>query len=342
MIRTPLCELLEIDHPIIQAPMGAYTTPELIAAVTDAGGFGVLAAAYLSAEQQRETVERIRNLTNAPFGINHLLALVTEDRFETTLDARPRVVSTSWPLADQDLRPYFDRAHAAGALVMHMVQTVSQAVQAAEAGADIIVAQGVDGGSHVGSIGTLVLVPKVARAVAPVPVVAAGGIANGSTLAAALALGADGISMGTRFLATEESAAPDGYKQAIVASDGDDTILTEIPDTVDGVLWPGGVPRVRRNRVVERWLGREGEARRQRRSILEGTLASRERDDSAEYWLKMGQGAGLVDAILPAGEVVTKAIAEAEDVIRSRLVPVVDLELPPLGDGWREGRVSQR
>src|SRR5207302_5933634 len=152
-------------------------------------------------------------------------------------------------------------AHDSGARVVHMVSTIGEAGQAAESGADVIVAQGTEGGGHVGLMGTLPLVRMVVRAVAPLPVMAAGGIADGAGLAAALALGAEGVLLGTRFLATPEAPVPPHFKQTILDSDGHDTMLTEIPDLATGTVWPGAMSRVRRNAFVERWAGREWELR---------------------------------------------------------------------------------
>src|SRR5439155_23407153 len=165
---------------------------------------------------------------------------------DAVLAERPPVFSTAWPWPEQDLRATFDRAHGAGAKVMHMVAAVEEAGRAAEAGADVIVAQGTEGGGHVGTVGGMVLIPMVARAVEPVPVVAAGGIATGAQLAAALMLGAEAVLMGTRFLATTESPWPASYKLAIIESDGHDTELTEIPDIANGAVWPGAFDRARR------------------------------------------------------------------------------------------------
>lgn len=319
MLRTRICDFIGIDHPVVLGGMASATNPALVAAVSNAGGLGILGATFLSADQQRADVSETRELTAKPFGLNHLLAFATEDRFAATLDARPRVVSTAWPWADQDLRPYFDRAHEAEALVLHMVSGAPDAVRAVEAGADVIVAQGTEGGGHVGWMGTMALVPQVVRAVAPVPVLAAGGVADGSGLAAALALGAEGVLLGTRFLATAEAPIPPSYKRAIIASNGHNTLLTEIADIAFGLVWPGAMSRVARNRFIERWAGREWEVRQRRHEIARQLRSARERDDAEEFNLQMGQTAGLINAIIPAAELVTGIVAEAEQIIRTRL-----------------------
>ena len=319
MLRTRVCDLLKVDHPVVLGGMASGTNPALVAAVTAAGGFGILGVTFLTPEQQRADTVKIREQTTGPFGLNHLLAFATEDRFAATLEARPRVVSTAWAWSDQDLRPFFDRAHAAGALAMHMVSAVPEAIRARGAGADIIVAQGTEGGGHVGWMGTMALVPQVVRAVAPVPVLAAGGIADGAGLAASLALGAEGALLGTRFLASPEAPIPPSYKQAILKSDGHDTLLTEIADIAFGLVWPGAMSRVVRNRFIERWAGREWEVRGHRNEIARELRAARERDDPEESNLQMGQTAGLIKEITPAAEIVRQIVDEAERILRARL-----------------------
>ncbi len=319
MLHTRICDLLGIRHPVVLGGMGTATNPELVAAVSKAGGLGILSASNQSASQQREDIASLRRLTDAPFGINHLLFMSEEDRLAATVELRPKVFSTAWPWPEQDLRIYKEMANSAGALFMHMVSTVAEAVRAADAGADIIVAQGSEGGGHVGWIGTFPLVPMVVRAVSPIPVLAAGGVADGAGLAAALALGADGVLLGTRFMATTEAPIPDAYKQAIVQHDGHDTFLTEIPDLAQGRVWPGAMSRVARNRFIERWAGREWEVRMRRAEIAKSIADARKRNDSEEFGLSMGQTAGLIDRIEPAGSLVERIAADAERIIRERL-----------------------
>jgi NAD(P)H-dependent flavin oxidoreductase YrpB (nitropropane dioxygenase family) len=316
VIRTPLTELIGIEHPVVCAGMGGgHTGGELVGRVSEAGG--VIGASFVPAEEVARMVARAREITPKPIGIN-LLLHATEDRLDEVLSAEPAVLSTAWSRDDQDLGTIFAKAHERGITVMHMVPRVEDAVIAVEAGANVIVAQGNEGGGHIGEIATTVIVRQVVKAVAPIPVLAAGGFVDGAGLAAALALGADGILLGTRFLATEEAPVEAAYKRAIVASKGDDTIVTTIPDTLSGRDWPGAWSRVRRTRFIESWLGREPELRRRRDAVWAMLEAAEESDpDYALMWI--GQSAGLVDAILPAGEVVRQIAAEAEDILRSRL-----------------------
>jgi NAD(P)H-dependent flavin oxidoreductase YrpB (nitropropane dioxygenase family) len=262
--------------------------------------------------------------------LNYLLFTAAEANYTAGLEAQPRVISTAWCWPHQDLKSYFDRAHAAGALVMHMVSEVAEAERAVAAGADVIVAQGGEGGGHVGWMGTMPFVPMVVRAVDPVPVLAAGGVADGAGLAAALALGAEGVLLGTRFLATLEAPVPPGYKQVLVDSDGHDTVVTEIPDLATGLVWPGAMSRVWRNRFVERWSGREWQLRQRQREVLADVQAARQRDDTDEYYLFTGQTVGLIDAIEPAGQLVREIVEQAERIIRDRLAGLVSA---PAGAG---------
>ena len=318
MITTRATALLGIQHPVILGGMGSGTSPELVAAVSNAGGLGILGCTGDPPEKIAQLAAAIRALTDRPFGLNLLLFQAKEPAIDAVLAARPAVFSTAWAAPQQDLRAVFARAHDAGAIVMHMVSTLPEARRAVEAGADIIVAQGSDGGGHVGLIGTIVLVPQVARAVAPVPVLAAGGIADGAGLAAALMLGAEGVLLGTRFLATEEAPVPDSFKQKILASDGHDTMLTEIPDVASGAVWPGAYARAVRTRLLEQWLGREGELRFRQAEVAATARQARAAGDAEGSFILVGQSAGLVADIEPAGAVVERIVGEAAALLRER------------------------
>jgi NAD(P)H-dependent flavin oxidoreductase YrpB (nitropropane dioxygenase family) len=204
-----------------------------------------------------------------------------------------------------------------------MTPNVPDAVRAAEAGADVIIAQGTEGGGHVGWQTTLTLVPMVVDAVAPVPVLAAGGIADGRGLAAALALGADGVLLGTRFLASKESPLHANFKQAILDSDGHDTLLSEIPDLAAGLLWPGAMSRSRRNGFIARWAGREWALRQHQAEALAAVREARKNGDINEAPLSMGQDAGLIHDIAPAGEIVSRIAREAEEILTKRFPRLV-------------------
>ncbi|HET9289179.1 MAG TPA: nitronate monooxygenase family protein [Gaiella sp.] len=318
MISTRATSVLGVDHPVVLAGMSSgFTDAALVAAVSEAGGLGVMGVTDLDPDGVVAAVEGVRALTTRPFGLN-LLLFAAEESVDAVLATRPRVFSTAWPSPEHDLREIFGRAHEAGAVVMHMVPTLADAVSAADAGADVIVAQGTEGGGHVGLLASVVIVPQVARAVAPVPVLAAGGFADGAGLAAALALGAEGVLLGTRFLATVEAPVSDGYKQALVSSDGHDAELSGVPDLLAGAIWPGAHGRVLRNRLIERWTAREGQLRARRSELLEQALRARRDGDMEEAVVWAGQSAGLVVDIAPAGAIVQRIVREAETIIRDR------------------------
>jgi len=319
MIRTPVCALLGIEHPIVLGGMGTGTSPELVAAVSSAGGLGILGASRQSAEELTREVAAIRAATDRSFGLNLLLFRELPGQYDALVAARPKVVSTAWSTQEQDLASYVARAHAVGSLFMHMVSTVAEAKSAAKAGVDVIVAQGTEGGGHIGLMGTMPLVPMIVSAVAPVPVLAAGGVADGRGLAAALALGADGVLLGTRFLATDEAPIAKGFKQAIVESDGHDTIVTDIPDVANGQVWPGAYVRVRRNRFIEEWIGRDGELRRRRREVSAQLAEAAKAGDPDRGAIMIGQTAGLIDRVEPAADLVRQIARDAEQILRDRL-----------------------
>jgi NAD(P)H-dependent flavin oxidoreductase YrpB (nitropropane dioxygenase family) len=323
MIQTPVCKLLDIDYPIALGGMGSATSPELVSAVSNAGGLGALGCHYLTPEQIDERTTAIRGQTNKPFGLNFLLFDTREDSFAAALELRPAVMQFAWARPQQDLRTYFDRSHKAGSVVTYMASAVREAERAAKAGADIIIAQGTEGGGHVGWMASMPLIPMIVDAVAPIPVLAAGGFADGRGLVAALSLGADGILLGTRFLATVESPLHPNFKQAIVDSDGHDTQLSEIPDIAAGQVWPGAMTRSRRNRFIERWAGREWALRRDRADAIEKLGAARRSGDVDEGPLSMGQDAGLIRDIPPAGELVTRIAREAEEILTQRLPSLI-------------------
>jgi len=315
-LTTHFCTLAGVRHPVVLGGMGPpSTSPELVAAVSNAGGLGILGCSGLSTAQIAEHAARIRELTSEPFGLNLLLFAVGDDAVEAVLAARPPVASFAWPRQDHPLPEIFARAHDAGCLVMHMVSDVSGARRAAAAGADIVVAQGTEGGGHVGVMGTMPLVPQVVDAVTPRPVLAAGGIADGRGLAAALMLGADGVLLGTRFLTTQEAPVSDAVKQIILDSDGHNTDLTEIPDIISQRVWPGAFARTWRNELIEQWSGREWELRQRLPEVAAAVAASRAAGDLDGVPILFGQDAGLITSIEPAKDVVESIVRQASELL---------------------------
>jgi NAD(P)H-dependent flavin oxidoreductase YrpB (nitropropane dioxygenase family) len=316
VIKTRLTELLGMRHPIVLGGMSRATAAEVVGAVSKAGGLGTLGISSMTPEEIRASCERIRSLTSAPFGLNALLFLVSPEQLEAMSACRPRVIATAWRRPEQDLRAVTDRVHDIGAVHMHQADTLDEAKRAAEAGADVVVAQGTEGGGHVGVMSTLPLARMVIRALPDIPVVVAGGIADGAGIAAALVMGGDGALLGTRFLATDEAPFPDGYKRAIVESDGHNTLISEIPDVVAGQVWPGAYARVLRNAFIEEWIGREGELRRNLAEVRKAVAAARAAGDAKRGALLMGQDAGLIDSIEPAGALVERLAADAEAALK--------------------------
>ena len=323
MIHTPVCDVLQIRHPIVLGGMAGSTSVPLVAAVSNAGGLGTLGVSRIPADQIPKDIAAIRKATGGAFGVNFLIFDASEAAIDAALDERPPVFSAAWARADQDLRALFDRAHEAGSLVMHMVGTVTEALRAKAAGADVIVAQGTEGGGHVGWMATMAVLPMIVDAVGSTPVIAAGGIADGRGLAAALALGAQGALLGTRFLATKESPLHPNFKQAVVDSDGHDTVLTEIPDIARGNVWPGAMARSRRNAFIERWAGRERELRARQPEALASPQRAAAAGDADNAALLIGQDAGLIHDIPAAGEIVERIVAEAEALLKDRLPKLV-------------------
>jgi NAD(P)H-dependent flavin oxidoreductase YrpB (nitropropane dioxygenase family) len=200
-----------------------------------------------------------------------------------------------------------------------MVGTVPEATRAKAAGADVIVAQGTEGGGHVGQMASMVLIPQTVSAVPDKPVLAAGGVADGRGLAAALAFGADGVVLGTRCLVTPEAPIPQGYKEALVESDGTDSVLSDVADIISGRDWPGALNRVRRNRFLETWIGREYEVRRRRVELQAHLKRAWDAGDADQGSIGSGQVSGLIDRIMPAGDIVRSVAEEAEQIIAERL-----------------------
>ncbi len=365
-LHTPLCDLLGIRIPVLQAPMFRVVTPEMIAAVGAAGGLGILPATGVPPEEVRRQIRRIRELTDRPFGVNLILhpdvtrpmdsdaipeqtirnVQTVLNRFRERLGlaatfARPPrlppIADAAFEVILEERVPVFSigvgkptaelvaRCHAQGTKVMSMIATVPDALEVARLGVDAIVAQGGEAGGHrstwikrpsaeMATIGTLALVPQVVDAVR-VPVVAAGGVMDGRGLAAVLVLGGTGVLMGTRFIATRESAAPEFYKRALIERDGDATTLT---DAFTG-LWA----RVLRTTYTEEYRASGAPVLPLHQQTISGdvTMAAAQRGDGEYYPMYAGQGLGLIRDVPPAAEVVRRV---AEDA-RRRLATITNL-----------------
>jgi enoyl-[acyl-carrier protein] reductase II len=311
VLRTPLCGLLGIEAPIIGAPFGPWDQVGLAAALCEAGALGSLGTGLRTVPELQAQWKRLRELTGRPFAINHTNRPFDEAAFAATLEAAPAAISFHMTVPGDLIA----RAHDAGILWIQQVVDLREAEQAVEAGADVIVAQGGEAGGHCGSVSTMVLVPQVVDVAGDVPVVAAGGIADGRGLAAALALGAQGVSMGTRFLASVELGIAEEWKRRVVEADALDAVKVVNSERVlPPFSRPGSKvePRALRTPLIEQlrehpeWIDPAAVGPRIRASVLEG--------GGDEYLPFAGQSAGLIHEVLPAAEIVRRVLAEAEGV----------------------------
>lgn len=321
MIRTPLCDLLDIDVPIGNAGMGGGHAPaRLAAAVAEAGGLGGLGGISREGpEHLRAEIRKTRDLTSRPFSVN-LWCFVLDDApqfLDVCIEEQVPSVTLSFGAPGEHAR----RAKDAGLLVLHQVQTVAGARDAVAANVDIIIAQGGEAGGHTGSVATMPLVPQVVDIAGERPVIAAGGIADGRGVAAALALGAQGVIMGTRFVASEEAgSAGMPHQDLIVRASADDTVFTDVFDIVDGMKWPNGISgRTIRTPFADEWHGREELLQRERDAILAESNVPNEAPERA-HSAYAGQSAGLVTSVKPAGQIL-RDIVEETDRVLARLRP---------------------
>ena len=316
-MRTPVCDVLGIDLPIVLAPFGPWDQVELAAAVCNAGGLGSLGTAVRGPDQLRTEWARLRELTDRPFAINHTGRPFDPDVFEAILEARPSAVSFHMGVP-ADL---VARAHDAGARWIQQVGDLRTAELALEAGADVLVAQGWEAGGNGGWVATMVLVPQVVDAAGDVPVLAAGGIADGRGIAAALALGAQGVVLGTRFLASVEMGIADAWKARIVSADAVDAVKVVNservmpPFTLE--LPPGRppAPRALRTPFVDQ-LETDPE------SVDPATAGPRfvaeVRAGRGHDLLPFsGQSAALVRDVAPAAGIVARLVVEAEAALEA-------------------------
>lgn len=322
MLRTRFTEMFGLDHPVMSAPMALHSGGKLAAAVSGAGGLGSFGGIHPAKgpEWIRDEIGKVRSATDRPFGVGFITPFLpfAGPLFEATLRERVPVIALSF----SDPRPWCAQAKATGARVICQVQTPADADLAVEAGADVLVAQGMEAGGHTGTVGLLPLLASVVRRHPDVPVLGAGGIADGRTLAAALTAGADGAWLGTAFLATPEAVeVHDVHKELIVASDGADTVFTRVYDIASGLPWPATIgERVRRNRFTEEWTGREAELREHapERAPPSGANPFEAPPDPETSAVLYGQSAGLVDDIRPAADVLQRVCDEAERILRTR------------------------
>jgi len=311
-IETALTRLLDIQHPILLSPMYGTSGGRLAAAVTHAGGLGMFGAGM----QPKEMIPMWHAETgNARVGIGFIQWRLEQEpeTLDIALDRKPAAIMLSFG----DPTRFAPQIKAAGCKLICQVQSVEGARVAADAGADVIVAQGRDAGGHAGTMrGTMGLVPAAVDAVAPIPVVAAGGIADGRGLAAAVSLGAAGVLMGTRFSVTQESLQSDSMKTVITKAKGDQTAQTRVFDIVREAGWPSVYPgRVLRNEFFERWHGHEEELAAGPALPRTALLATAE-DDYTQRVVWAGEGVDLIHDVPTARELVERIVAEAVAALR--------------------------
>ena len=316
VLRTPLCDLLGIDVPVLCAPFGPWDEVELAAAVCEAGGLGGLGTSARSLPDNEAQWRALRERTGKPFAINHTIRPFDEEAFEATLRFAPRAISFHIGVFPDLIA----RAHDRGILWLQQVIDRAQAEAALAAGADVIVAQGSEAGGHGGWVGTMVIVPEVVDVAGATPVVAAGGIADGRGLAAALVLGAQGVLVGTRFVASEEMNVNAAWKRRIVDAGALDAV--KVPQS-ERVLppynRPGGPadPRALRTPLIDR-LGEDPESVDPSTAGPELLAALRE-DRAHEYIPFAGQSAALVHDVKPAAEIVRELVEGAEAALARAL-----------------------
>ena len=314
MIRTKLTDMFGLQHPLILAPMGGVAGGALAAAVSNAGGLGLVGGGYGDREWLRTELSVVKAGTKRPWGVGLITWSIEPDVLDLALSYRP----DAFILSFGDPRPHVPAIRKAGCRLICQVQDLAQAKLAAAAGADLIVAEGDEAGGHSGTRGTLPFVPAAVDAVAPLPVVAAGGIADGRGLAAALALGAQGALLGTRFYASTEALGHARAKARLVAGAGDDTVRTRVFDVVRGYPWPREFPgRALRNTFVERWQGREDDliTRLENEQSAYQNAARSGDTDVAVVWA--GEAIDLITSIESAAALVSRISSEAEAQIRN-------------------------
>ena len=313
-MRTRLTDLLDIEHPVMLAGMGGVSYHALVAAVSEAGGIGTLGASTMGVDELRSEIELTKQLTSKAFGVDLLTAISgqLEHGIDAIVDGGARIFVAGLGVP----REIIERLHSHNVLVGSMCGKVRHAVAAVASGCDFVVAQGTEGGGHTGTIATMALVPQVVDAVgAQVPVVAAGGLYDGRGLAASLALGADGVWIGTRFIATPEARAVIGYKETMLTSAEDDTVISR--------AFTGKTCRVIRNDWTQHFEDHPEELQKFPQQAFAAAKADAAHlgypsdfvSDPKREFMPCGQGVGAINELIPAGDIVRSMVAEATRIM---------------------------
>ena len=311
-LHTPICDLFGIEYPIFLAGMGGVSTAPVVAAVSNAGGLGIIGGATMDAAMLREQIHQTRDLTDKPFAVDLLAPIpdMIRPQIEVVFEEDIRIFVAGLAVPSE----FIDEMHERGMLVAVMCGKVRHAQKSEAAGADVVAAQGTEAGGHTGEIGGMALIPQVVEAV-DIPVLAAGGLTGGRGLIASLALGAQGAVFGTRFIATPEAQAADGYREALVAARDDSTVRTR--------SYTGKPARSIRNARTDEWEAKANEIQdfpmQAGVSGREGVMDYMGRGDHFDpdrTFLPAGQGAGMIHEVKPAAEVFADIVREAEETLR--------------------------
>ena len=299
-----------VRYPVLLAPMAGHTDGPMAAAVSAAGGLGSFGATnpFQPDGWVAEQIDQIRAATNEPFGVGFITPSLERSsvRFDLVLERSVPVIVLSFA----DPQPWLTRAKEAGCKVICQVQTISQAVRARGEGADALIAQGTESGGHTGQMGVLALLESILRRCPDIPVLAAGGVGDARSLAAVMAAGADGASMGTAFLASDEAPAMPLMKELIVRSDGSDTVWTRAYDIVLGLSFPEGIgARVHANAFTRRWDGREHDLIERQQEVA-SQLQPFAADRPDEAFVMYGQSAAFVNDVRPIGAIMEQLTAD--------------------------------
>lgn len=306
MIKTPICDLLNIEYPILQGGMAWVATAELVSAVSNAGGLGIIGSGNAEPSWVRKEIRRTRSLTDKPFGVNiYFLSPYAEEVMEVVIEEEVPVVTTGAGNPSKFIPKLKER----GIKIFPLVSSVALAKRLEKLGVDGLIAEGMECGGHIGEITTMALIPQIVDAV-KIPVIAAGGIADGRGLVSTLALGAQGIQMGTRFIASTECKVHENYKKEILRAKDRDTVVTGAST--------GHPVRVIFNKLAKEFLEMEkkGALPEELEKFGTGRLRSAVIDGDVEYGsLMAGQISGLIKEIKPVKEIIDDIIKEAEEII---------------------------
>jgi len=327
MLHTPICDFFGIKYPIVLAGMGAVALHKLAAAVSNAGGLGVIGAAGLSPEQMRDEIRKTRELTDKPFAVDLLAPIpdMMRPHMPVLIEEKIKIFVAGLAVPTEFVQAMKDH----GMKIVVMCGKVHHGEKAQAAGADVVVAQGTEAGGHTGEIGLMSLLPQMINAVR-LPVLAAGGIAHGSQVAAALTLGAQGVIVGTRFIATPEAQAAPEYREAIVKAREDSTMRTR--------CYTGKPCRVIRTSYAAEWEKDPSKIKpfpqqamiSRKNGVMNFAGFGGTHADPDRTFMPTGQGAGLIDDIRPAAEVFADLVREAEATLRRSQVLLAETSREPL------------